>query len=372
MKLKRMIAINVPIKNCNLKCHYCYISKQKQIETGKAVFKYSPEHVAKCLSKERLNGTCLINLTGGGETLIPPEMPEYIKRLLEEGHYLEVVTNGTLTKRFEEIATFERELLVRLEFKFSLHYIELKERKMLDVFANNVKIMRNAGCSITVECTPTDELEPYIEELKKYCIDNFGALCQLTIARDDLTNSKLILSQKSFEEYCKVWEQFDSTMFSFKKEIFLRKCTEFCYAGCWSLYVDLGTGQAKACYGQMYRQNIFKNPDEKINFNPVGKHCRQPYCYNGHAYLALGLIPELKTPTYSYIRNRICENGKEWEETELKEAFSTKMNETNDEWTEKEKKQYERGHFIRTVKTAVYDLPEITKKVKNKIKKVFK
>ena len=71
MKIKRLLVINVPIKNCNLKCEYCYISALKENEKGAAKFLYTPEHVGKCLSKERLGGTCIINLTGGGETLIP-------------------------------------------------------------------------------------------------------------------------------------------------------------------------------------------------------------------------------------------------------------------------------------------------------------
>lgn len=369
MKIKRMIAINVPIKNCNLKCHYCYISAQKQIEKGAAVFRYKPDHVARCLSQERLGGPCIINMTGGGETLIPPEMPAYIRALLEEGHYLEIVTNGTLSARFKEISEFPDELLLRLEFKFSLHYIELKEKNMLDIFANNVKLMRSRGCSFTIECTPTDELEKYISELKAYCLENFGAYCQLTIARDDLNDSKNILSERSFEEYCRIWEQFDSTMFAFKKDIFMRKCNEFCYAGCWSLYLDLGTGNAKPCYGQMYNQNIFENPEKEIIFEPVGKHCRQPYCYNGHAYLALGMIPELDAPTYADIRNRKCADGSQWQQDELRAAFSAKLYDSNEIWDEKKKESYERKFILRTMKTAVYDLPELKEKLIKVIKR---
>lgn len=369
MNISKMIAMNVPIKNCNLKCHYCYITAQDQIEKGPAIFKYSPDHVAKCLTQKRLGGPCIINLTGGGETLIPPEIPKYIFALLKEGHYLEIVTNGTLTKRFEEIATFPRELLLRLEFKFSLHYLELKRLNLLDVFAANVKLMRDSGCSFTIECTPTDELEPYIDELKNYCISNFGALCQLTIARNDLTNSKEILSKRSFEEYCKTWEQFDSTMFKFKEKIFRRKCKEFCYAGLWSLYVDMGTGMAKPCYGQMYNQNIFEDLKKPIKFLPVGRHCNQPYCYNGHAYLALGNIPELETPTYSDIRNRVCEDGSEWQQSDLKDAFSTKLSETNEVWDDKRKAKYERTYLARTLITAIQDMPEIVGKIKRRIKK---
>ena len=43
--IKRLIAINVPIKNCNLSCEYCYITALKQTEKGAAKFNYSPEHV---------------------------------------------------------------------------------------------------------------------------------------------------------------------------------------------------------------------------------------------------------------------------------------------------------------------------------------
>ena len=367
MKIRRLIAMNVPIKNCNLRCHYCYITAQNQVESGPAVFSYSTEHVAKCLSVERLGGPCIINLTGGGETMIPPELPSYIRALLDEGHYLEIVTNGTVSKRFEEIAAFPGELLSHLEFKFSLHYLELKRLQMLETFAANVRLMRDSGCSYTIECTPTDELEPYIDELKAYCLDNFGALCQLTIARDDLNGSKEILSGRSFGQYCKVWEQFDSTMFAFKRDIYLRKCPEFCYAGCWSLYVDMGSGRAKPCYGQMSDQNIFEDPAAPIRFDPVGKHCRQPYCYNGHAFLALGCIPELDTPTYSDIRNRVCSDGTEWEYHDLKEAFSAKLYDANEVWDEKKKNRYERTYIARIVKTAAKDMPEIIDKIKARL-----
>lgn len=141
MEIKRLLVINVPIKNCNLKCEYCYISALKENEKGAAKFLYTPEHVGKCLSKERLGGTCIINLTGGGETLIPKEMPQYIYQLLLQGHFLEVVTNGTLTSRFDEIAEFPRNLLEHLEFKFSFHYAELKKKGWLDRYFSNVKKM---------------------------------------------------------------------------------------------------------------------------------------------------------------------------------------------------------------------------------------
>ncbi|MBQ8279933.1 MAG: radical SAM protein [Roseburia sp.] len=363
MEIKRLLAVNVPIKNCNLKCQYCYISALDKSKQGPAKFEYSPEHVGKCLSKERLGGVCIINLTGGGETLIPEEMPKYIYELLLQGHYLEVVTNGTLTKRFEEIALFPKELLNRLEFKFSFHYAELLKRDLLEKFFANVKMMESCGCSYTVELMPYDEIMEDIPQIVEMCKKYLGARCQLTVGRNDLTKGKELLTSLSKEQYEKVWQVFESTMFAFKLSIFDRKITEFCYAGEWTLYIDLGTGAAKPCYGQISNQNIFEDPNRPIIFEPVGHHCRQPYCYNGHAFLTMGVVPELETPTYADIRNRIKEDGTEWLQKDLKIAFSQKLSYANEIWSNKKKMMHEILFPFRFIKTAVYGRDEIIRKV---------
>ena len=363
MEIKRLLAINVPIKNCNLKCDYCYISALNEVKKGPANFKYPPEYVGQCLSKERLGGTCIINLTGGGETLIPKEIPQYIYQLLLQGHFLEVVTNGTLTERFLEIEKFPQEFLKRLEFKFSFHYKELQRKGWLERFFNNVRMMRDVGCSFTVELMPYDALISEIDDIIELCIKELGAPCQITVGRNDLTGSKELLTKLNREQYEKVWKVFNSDMFNFKLDIFERKIKEFCYAGLWSLYLDLGTGAAKPCYGQMSNQNIFENPQKPIKFEPVGKHCRQPYCYNGHAFLTLGMVPEIEAPSYADIRNRTTLNGDEWLKPDLKQAFSEKLFQTNKEWTRIKKFTYECTYPLRFIKTAIYDRAEIIEKV---------
>lgn len=373
MEIKRLLAINVPIKNCNLRCEYCYISALDQVEKGPAIFKYSPERVGKCLSKERLGGTCVINLTGGGETLIPPEMPQYIYELLKQGHFLEVVTNGTLTERFNCIAAFNSDLLKHLEFKFSFHYNELLRLGKLSTFFSNVKMMRDAGCSFTIELMPYDKLIEHIDDIIAICKKELGAVCQLTVGRNDLTEKKDILTSLSKEEYIKTWGVFNSTMFDFKLDILQRKIEEFCYAGEWSLYIDLGTGATKQCYGQLCTQNIFENPDAPIDFRPVGYHCRQPYCYNGHAFLTMGVVPEFKSPTYADIRNRYTDSGDRWLSDEVFEAFSAKLCDSNRTWTDEEKKKYNSKHVYRMIKDAIYDRDEIIEKcVKRRIRRKHK
>jgi hypothetical protein len=213
--------------------------------------------------------------------------------------------------------------------KFSFHYLELKRLSLLEHFVANVNRMRDAGISITVEITPSDELVPYIDELKETCIKYFGALCHVTIARDDRTGGKEILSDYSFDEYKNIWGQFNSELFAYKTSIFYKKRTEFCNAGDWSIVVNLGTGEYRQCYCGDTLGNIYKNPKKKLNLYPIGHGCREPHCYNGHAFLTLGDIPELLSPTYAEVRNRACADGTEWLSPTMKQFISTKLSESN-------------------------------------------
>lgn len=334
-KLKRFIDLYVPVTTCTLHCHYCYIYHTGLFKNKLPEFKYAPEIVKKALSKERLGGTCLINMCGGGETLLPPQITDYIRVLLENGHYVMVVTNGTVSRRFDEITQFPPELLSRLFFKFSYHYLELKKKNLFDLFFSNIRKMRDAGCSFTLELTPNDESIPYIDEIKAKAIEEVGAVCQITIARNEVapTRDNPILTDLPHEEYFRTWGVFDSDMFEYKKTIFGQKRKEFCYAGDWSFVLDLGTGIMRQCYSHFKTQQIFDNPETPIDFTPVGCKCSLPHCHNGHAFLTLGCIPEHKCITYAQLRNRVCVDGSEWLKPNVKEFFSCKLKDNNREYS---------------------------------------
>ena len=336
-KIKRFLDCYIPTETCNLRCHYCYITQRKKFNNRLAHFKYPAPVMRKALSRERLRGTCLLNLCAGGETLLSQEVLDITKALLEEGHFVMIVTNGTLKKRFEEIAKWPDELFGRLFFKFSFHYLELKRLDILDQYFDNIALMNKRGASFTVEITPSDELIPYIPVVKNICMEKLGALCHVTIARDDRTEGIEVLSEHNFEEYKKIWGEFASTLFSFKSEIFYKKRTEFCYAGEWSAYLNLNSGDLRQCYCGKWLDNIYQDVEKPINFEPIGHKCTQPHCYNGHAFLTLGDIPELKTPTYAEVRNRICVDGSEWLSPTMKAFMSTKLVESNKEYNTMEK-----------------------------------
>lgn len=347
-KLKRFIDIYVPVEACTLRCHYCYITHHRLFANKLPKFKYDVETFRKALSKERLGGTCLLNFCGGGETLLPPELPQYIRAVLEEGHYVMIVTNATVSRAFDAISQFPKELLDRLFFKFSYHYLQLKEKNLFNTFFANIRKVRDAGASFTLEATPSDELIPYIEEMQQLAKKEVGATCHITVARNERDMSKInILTKMSREEYYKTWSIFDSKLFDYKFSIFGEKRTEFCHAGDWTTYLDMGTGILYQCYKSLYNQNIFDNVDKPIHFKPIGCNCLQPHCFNGHAWLALGAIPTLIAPTYAELRNRNCVDGTEWLQSKMKDFMSQKLFENNTEYSDQQMKSINQAMQLR-------------------------
>ena len=138
-KIKRFIDCGIGSFSCNFRCHYCYVPpppppNPRPPPCGVPHNKKTKKMVRKKLTKERLGGPCMFNICASGETLIPDYVVDYTKAILSEGHYVMIVTNGTLRKRFQEFATFPNEYLKRLFFKISFHYLELKKRNMLDSY----------------------------------------------------------------------------------------------------------------------------------------------------------------------------------------------------------------------------------------------
>lgn len=336
-KLKKIVLIHVPMPKCNFRCSYCYLSHQNHDYAEKIPeFRYSPEHVGIALSQQRLGGVCYINICAEGETLLTPNIEKYVFELLKQGHYIEFVTNCTVTPVLDKLLSFPKEMLARIEFKCSFHYLELKRKNLLDTFASNVKKIWASGASANIEITPCDELIPHLQEVKDFSLQNFGALPHITIARNDATDGIEYLTKLPLQEYDAVWSQFDSDFWEFKKSIFLHHRNEFCYAGAWSIYVNLATGIATQCYCSTYKQNVFENLKKGIVFKPIGK-CSIPHCYNGHSLLTLGCIASFTETRYGDIRNRVRADGTEWLQAPLKDFFNFKLEESNEELSRKEK-----------------------------------
>jgi hypothetical protein len=214
--------------------------------------------------------------------------------------------------------------------------LELKKKGLLDKFAANVKKIWESGASANIEITPSDELIPLIDEVKEFSLHNFGALPHITIARNDDSKDIDYLTNLPMNEYDKAWSQFESDFWKFKKSLFKVKREEFCYAGDWMLVVDISTGVASQCYSSRYNFNIFESVTKPIPFRAIGK-CNLPHCYNGHAYLTLGCIPNFTDIKYGDIRNRLKTDGSSWLQPELCSFFNTTLCENNEEYSKSKK-----------------------------------
>ena len=332
MQVNKYIEAYIPVNVCNMKCSYCYLNKN--IEQVFCELNHEPEFIAKALNKERLGGPALINLCAAGETTMMKKFFELTKALLKEGHALSIVTNGTNRKYFDDVATLTKELRENLFFKFSLHYFELIRLNMMDVFFDNIQKVKAAGCSFTIELTPADEYLPVKEEIKKLCMEKAGALCHITIPRNDTTREHALLSKYSLEEFYSNWKDFDSPLLDFKYSIWGKKICDFCYAGDWYFTVELSTGNMAPCYeGDYFKFNLYKDIKKKIPFKAVGKKCPSTHCYNGHAFLPLGMVPSMEAPFYTELRDRICTDGSHWVKEPMREILNTKLGKTNKEYS---------------------------------------
>lgn len=56
---------------------------------------------------------------------------------------------------------------------------------MIDRFLDNIEMVRDAGCSFSLELTPADYYIPYIDEIKRISIGRFDAPCHITVARKE-------------------------------------------------------------------------------------------------------------------------------------------------------------------------------------------
>ncbi len=334
----RFIDCNVPVSVCNLTCEYCYVAQRKHFGDAQKPFSHAVQHIAKALSKERFGGRCAFNLCGNGETLLHPDVVPLAESLLQDGHYVFIVTNGTVQNAMETLFGLQAFLRERLFFKFSFHYAELKKRNLLPRFIANVKKAKALGVSFTVELVAADCNIPFIEEIKGCCLKNFGALCHVTDARDMVREGMPRIASGSLEEHQALWGQFGSELFAYRQATWgVNRRRDFCYAGEYSFYLALSSGFLYQCNkGRL--QNIFEDIEDPVHFMACGSNCPYPHCYNSHVWdCFVGVIPGLKSPTYAAIRNRTCADGSEWLSPAYKVLYSGKLCNRHAEYDERRK-----------------------------------
>ncbi len=328
---KHFINCYVPVQACNFRCSYCYIGQKKEFDGQKLKYIYPLETMQVALGKKRLGGMCIFNLCAGGETLLQKEIVPIVELLLSIGHNVSIVTNGTMTNTIKLLLGLPDSLLSMLYIKFSFHYFELVKRNLMDEFFMNVHKVQKSKASFSIDITPCDELIDHIPEIKRiFDIEMNGAMPHISVARDVTTSELKILTKLSRDEYIAAWSVFGSAKFDYKISEFQKPHKEYCCAGNKSFSLDLISGNCRICDGapdpqKMNFYNIYNNPTEEIPFVEIGNNCPTAHCYNCHALLTLGTIPELDAPTYAEVLDRVDKSGEHWLKDRVFEFYSKRL-----------------------------------------------
>lgn len=330
-KIKRFVECLIPVTLCNLKCSYCYVIQRDNRKNKMAELQYSPEVIGEAMNKDRWGGTCYFSICGAGETTIQKNLESIVYNILKNGHYVNITTNGTLKNRLKQIIETNKDYIDHLHFSFSFHYLELKRLNLIENFFENINMVKNAGASILVQINLCDEYVPYLDEIKRLCIEHVGAMPQVAATRKEMEKLKEVelMTKLSKDEYVELGKSFDSPLFDFTMKNFNKKRSEFCYAGDWTGTLNLATGRLKRCYASCISQNIFENPKEKIKFLAIGKCCASLFCMNSSHFMTLGVIPSVETPTYAELRNR---KEASWYTDNMNNFLSGKLKDSNKEY----------------------------------------
>lgn len=331
-RIHKFIELMLPgTSACNFHCEYCYVWKTMDVSAKSTITSNYPIHkLRKALSTERLGGPCFINACASGETMLSDDIVELAYELLDEGHYFSIVTNGTISKKIDEILEFPKSYLKRMFFKLSFHYLELRDKNMLAVFWNNVEKIRKSPCSYTLEITPSDTLVPYIDDIKtEFKIHANNAQPHITFTRDGTKKGLDLLSQMTLDEYKSTWKTFHSELFNLKCNLYRRKIDETCYAGDWSYRINVLNGNLQSCHRQALCGTVFDKIDKPLPLLTVCNNCKLNYCFNNHAFIAWGDVPGINCANYFQIRDRKSESGEHWVKEPFAEVMKQKLYDNN-------------------------------------------
>ena len=315
--------VGTPTGACNLRCHYCYVGQQRDYKDKVDKIVHTAEEIRRGLSKERIGGTALFNFCAGGETLLDEDIIPIIAELCREGHYVAVVTNCTLRSRFEQLVALPKAIQSHIFIKASFHYLELKAKNLLEQFADIIDMLDKSEISYSIELVPSDEAVEFIPEIKEFCMEHFGALCHVTIARDDTKRMRTLTKYPMFK-YKRIWSQFDSQLFDFKLKTLYKKIRKKCYGGVLSGYINIQSGDIRPCYGGPVFANIYENLPEPLSEHAI-ERCPFRFCYNGHCFLTLGIVPKIEAPVYLEMRDRVRSDGRHWVKGSFRRIYSQKL-----------------------------------------------
>lgn len=91
------------------------------------------------------------------------------------------------------------------------------------------------------------------------------------------------------EKYYEIGESYQSDLFHIFREGYKGYQSKFCYAGDWSVCLDIGAGIMSKCHGKGPFVNIFDDISKEISFQAIGHNCKDNICHCS-VFLGMGVI----------------------------------------------------------------------------------
>ena len=303
----KIIDCYVPNSHCNLHCEYCYVIQGNYRDAVMPKFRRTPEEIGRAFNPSRWDAKhLLVNFCGPGETFLCKEIPEIVIEVLKQGNVVLITNNGTITSAIDKLLKLPDDMTSRILFAFSLHYKEFKKRNLLNVFTENVKKVAASPASFQVSMGLYRGYLDCMDEIKSYCLENFGALPHISLMRNQANEYKLYDSI-DMATYKRQGADFHSARFDIECDNFLvNRSKYFCHAGETSWFMQLATGDLARCYCERPYFNVYDNLEQKIPLIPVGRHCGDVYCVNAGFFVSCGNIPELDSqfPPFAQTHDR--------------------------------------------------------------------
>jgi hypothetical protein len=265
--------------------------------------------------------------------------------LLDMGHYLYLTTNTTIQSQIKKIVAFPMDFRERIFFKISLHYQEMKRLNMLDVFVENINMLKQSGIGYGLEIVESDYLLDDIEEIKSFCLGKFGALPHVLVGRDEEVLGSGYQDKSSClheDEHKRVWESFDSDLFKYQKwanKVSHQKNFNYCGVYIGTLHLD--TGNFFCCPITNKTTNLFEDIEKPIRFVPTARACPFDFCYCGFFWHVIGGADRDFDPGvyFHQFRDRVCTDGSTWLTPTIREIFSHRSSEYHEPYS-KEKQEF--------------------------------
>lgn len=307
-KVSRAITVYVNGNTCNLQCPYCYVKNSHPNENPEPMrLNYPLDQMIRAFNPERLGGIAEVTVIGSAETLLAKEVVPFVHGLLHYGHIVAVVSNATLSTRIDELLDCPKEDLKNLILKASFHYEELKKRELLSVYFQNIKKTIFSGASAFPFVVISPEYSKHLKEIGELITANLGIKAHCSPC-NSINNEFDLRFHSEFDP--QPTEELMQTIDCYFDTRLYRECVRykevdvqntFCYAGRWSLGIDMATGVTYKCHNfRMDSENFYKDVDKPYQWGePIGMSCAIESCCLQYNFYSENLLPDFPGK-YSY------------------------------------------------------------------------